>query len=148
MSIISAIFLSLVAGAITAIPGFVSELGKRGPKNIPLLIDVKTFWGRALTRGEVFWFGLFIHLLMAAFFGALYELLVAKAFVQPYHLGNLVAYASFFYLLVGGIIFPIVGQGLFGRKEGKTVWYELLMVHYLFALLVWLEVFLFPVLKP
>lgn len=148
MPVISAVFLSLVAGVLTAVPGFISELGKRGPKNIPLLIDVKTFWGRTLTRGEVFWFGLFVHLLMAAFFGALYELIVVKAFVQPYHLGNLLAYASFYYLLVGGVVFPLVGQGLFGRKEGKTVWYELLIVHYLFAALVWLEIYLWPVLKP
>jgi hypothetical protein len=148
MSTISAIFLALVAGLITAIPGMISELGKRGPKNIPLLIDVKTFWGHKLTRGEVFWFGLFIHLLMAALFGALYELIVVKAFVRPYHLDNLLVYASFFYLLVGGVIFPVVGQGLFGRKQGKTVWYELLIVHHLFALLVWLEVFVFPSLKP
>lgn len=148
MTVVSAIFLSLVAGLITAVPGFVSELSKKGPKNIPLLVDVKTFWGHKLTRGEAFWFGLFIHLLMAALFGALYELIVVNAFVRPYRLDNLMVYASCFYLFVGGVIFPIVGQGLFGRKEGKTVWYELLIVHHLFAFFVWLGVYLFPCLKP
>jgi hypothetical protein len=148
MPVISAVFLALVAGLITAVPGFISELAKKGPKNIPLLIDVKTFWGHKLTRGEVFWFGLFIHLLMAALFGALYELIVVKAFVRPYHLDNLFAYASCFYLFVGGVIFPVVGAGLFGRKEGKTVWYELLIVHHLFAFFVWLGIYLFPALRP
>lgn len=148
MSIVSAIFLSLSAGLITALPGFFSELGKRGPRNIPLLIDVKTFWGHPLTRGEVFWFGFMIHLLMAALFGALYELIVVKSLVQPYQLGNLMIYASFFWLFVGGVIFPLVGLGLFGKNEGRWVWFELLVVHHLFALFVWLLVFLFPSLLP
>jgi len=148
MPVISAIFLSLSAGVITAIPGIFSEFGKKAPKNIPLLIDVKTFWGKRLTRGEVFWLGLFVHLLMAAFFGALYELIVVKSLVEPYRLGNLLVYASFFYVLVGGAIFPIVGQGLFGQRRGKTVWYELLIAHYLFALIIWLAVYLFPTLRP
>jgi len=148
MPVVSAIFLSLAAGLITAVPGFVSELGKKKPKNIPLLIDVKTFWGRKLTSGEVFWFGLFIHLLMAALFGALYEWLVVESLVSPYHLGGLLVYAFCFYFLVGGVIFPVVGQGLFGRKQGKTVWYELLIVHHVWAVLVWAMVYLWPTLKP
>jgi hypothetical protein len=148
MPVISAVFLALAAGLITAVPGFLSELGKKAPKDIPLLIDVRTFWGHKLTRGEVFWFGLFIHLLMAALFGALYELIVVKSFVHPYELDNLAVYASFFWLFVGGVIFPIVGLGLFGKKEGKWVWFELLVVHHLFALFVWLQVALFPALKP
>jgi hypothetical protein len=148
MPIISAIFLSLAAGVITAIPGALSEFQKKAPHNIPLLVDVKTFWGQRLTRGEVFWFGLFVHLLMAALFGALYELIVVKSSIHPFGLLSLIVYASFFYLLVGGAIFPVVGAGLFGRREGKTVWYELLIVHYLFALIVWLAVYLFPALKP
>jgi hypothetical protein len=148
MPIISAIFLSLVAGTITAIPGFISELGKKAPRNIPLLIDVKTFWGKRLTRGEIFWFGLFIHLLIAALFGVLYEYLVLTSMVSPYTLGGLLAYAFCFYLFIGGVIFPIVGLGLFGRKEGKTVWYELLITHHLLGFFVWLAILLFPYLKP
>ena len=148
MPIISAIFLSLAAGVITAIPGALSEFQKKAPHNIPLLVDVKTFWGQRLTRGEVFWFGLFVHLLMAALFGALYELIVVKSSIHPFGLLSLIVYASFFYLLVGGAIFPVVGAGLFGRREGKTVWYELLIVHHLWAIIVWLAVYLFPALKP
>jgi len=148
MPVIAAIFLSLVAGVITAIPGVFSEFRKTAPRNIPLLIDVKTFWGRRLTRGEVFWFGLFIHLLMAVFFGTLYELLAVALLSHPYSLTSLVSYATFYYILIGGAVFPLVGAGLFGRREGRTVWYELLIVHYLWALIVYLAVFVFPALKP
>jgi len=148
MPVISAVFLSLVAGLVTAVPGFLSELNKKAPADIPLFIDVKTFWGRKLNRSEIFWFGLFIHLLMAALFGALYELIVVKSFVHPYELDNLAVYATFFWLFVGGVIFPVVGLGLFGKKEGEWVWFELLVVHHLFSLFVWLQVFLFPALKP
>jgi hypothetical protein len=148
MNVFSAVFLSLVAGLVTAVPGIVSELGKKAPGNIPLLVDVKTFWGHRLTRGEVFWFGLFVHLLMAALFGALYELIAVKSLVEPYALGGLMAYSTLYYVFVGGVIFPLVGAGLFGRKEGKTVWYELLAVHHLFGFFVWLQVVLFPALRP
>jgi len=148
MPMISAVFLSLSAGLITAVPGIVSELRKKAPANIPLLIDVKTFWGRKLTAGEVFWFGMFIHLLMAALFGALYELIVVKSLVHPYQLGNLLVYAFCFYLFVGGVIFPVVGQGPFGRRAGKTVWYELLIVHHLWAFIIWLTIYLYPALRP
>lgn len=148
MPVISAIFLALAAGAITAIPGIISELVKKEPHNIPLLVDIKTFWGHTLTRGEVFWLGMAVHLLMAALFGALYELIAVKALVKPYGLEGLMVYASFFYLFVGGVIFPLVGAGIFGRKEGKTVWYELLIVHHLFGFFMWLAVFLFPSLRP
>lgn len=138
MSLISAIFLSLAAGVITAIPGLLSELGKREPKNIPLLIDVRTFWGHQLTRGEVFLFGFFIHLLMAALFGALYELIAVKSFVRPYHLDNLMLYATFFWVFVGGVIFPIVGLGLFGKKRasgfGSNFWSFIIFLQFLFGL--------------
>jgi hypothetical protein len=50
--------------------------------------------------------------------------------------------------LVGGVIFPAAGLGLFGRKEGKTVWYELLITHHLLGFFVWLFVLVFPSLKP
>lgn len=148
MSTINAIFLSLVAGIITAVPAFLSEIGKRPPKDIPLLVDIKSFWGRKLSNGEVFWLGLFIHLVLAALFGAMYELIVVKSLVDPYHINNLVIYATFFWLFVGGVVFPVVGLGLFGKKEGKWVWLELLVVQYLLAFFIWLGVFLFPVLKP
>jgi hypothetical protein len=148
MPVISAVFLSLAAGLITAIPGFISELGKKAPANIPLLIDVKTFWGHKLTRGEVFWFGLFIHLLMAALFGALYQLEILKSNINPYALDNLAVFATLFWILLGGVIFPIVGLGLFGKKEGRWVWFELLVTHHLFGFFIWLLVTLFPSLKP
>lgn len=148
MPVISAVFLSLTAGLITAVPGFISELGKKAPKNIPLLVDVKTFWGHKLTRGEVFWFGLFIHLLMAALFGALYQLEMLKSNINPYALDNLAVFATLFWLLLGGVIFPLVGLGLFGKKEGRWVWFELLVTHHLFGFFIWLLVVLFPSLKP
>jgi len=149
MTVISAVFLSLVAGVITAVPGFLSELEKRAPKNIPLLIDIKTFWGKKLTPGEIFILGLSIHLLIAALFGALYEYLALSGFVAfPYQILSLLGYAFCFYLFIGGIILPVVGLGLFGRKEGKTVWYELLITHHLLGFFVWLAVAIFPSLKP
>ncbi len=148
MPIISAIFLSVAAGIVTAIPGIFSEFGKKAPANIPLLVDIKTFWGRKLSRGEVFWLGMFIHLLTAALFGAGYQFLSAHGLVHPYRLGNMLVYASCFYLFIGGVMFPAAGCGLFGSKEGKTVWYELLIVHHLFAVFMWLAIWFWPVLKP
>jgi hypothetical protein len=147
MPIINALFLALVAGLILAIPAIIAELGKP-PADVPLFVDVRSFWGKHLTKREAFWFGLLIHFIMVSFFGVLYEHVVIQGVVPPYRLGGLLAYASGFWVVVGAVIFPLVGLGFFGRKEGKFVWLELLVVHHLLALLMWLTVLVFPVLKP
>jgi hypothetical protein len=91
---------------------------------------------------------MFIHFLMAAFFGALYELCALTMNISAYGFHSLAVYATLFYLLVGGIIFPVVGLGLFGKKEGKWTWFELLVTHHLFGFFVWLLVYIFPSLTP
>lgn len=147
MILVSAIFLSLAAASIVALPACFTEL-KKHPEDMPLLLDVKTFWGRKLSPREVFWCGLFIHFLMAAAFGLLYESLIIFNLVKPFHLDNLLAYATAFFLVVGGVVFPLVRCGFFGSKMGPWVWFELLVVHHLFGFFMWLLVRLFPLLTP
>jgi|GEM_PF-2615484 len=147
MPLVDALFLSLAASFVIALPAIVAELG-RPPKDVPLFVDIKNVWGYKLNPREVFWLGFLIHLLMAALFGALYFLLTQFGYVRPYRLGGLLTYATGFYLLVGLVIFPVFRLGLFGRKEGPWVWFELLVVHHLLGFLMWAGVTAFPALMP
>jgi len=147
MPVIFALFLALTSALALAIPALIAELGK-APADVPLFIDVRSFWGHRFNKREVFWIGLFIHFLMAALFGVLYELLALTGYVRPFFLGNMIAYATSFYILVGVVIFPLVGLGFFGRKEGNWAWFELLIVHHFLAVFMWVLVNVFPVLRP
>jgi hypothetical protein len=128
-----------------AIPAIVLEIMERGKvKNIPLIVDVKTIFGRKLKNEEVFWVGLLVHVILGTLFGLVYVLFVLKGWLlftnAPYTLLSLFLYAICAWVVVGIIIFPALGMGLFGRKEGKRVWMELLASMFVLGISMWLLV--------
>lgn len=148
MDIINGIFLGAAIGTIVALPAIVSEVLHRR-KNLPILVDVHACWGRTCTPVEVFWLSLFAHELMAMLFGAIYMLLVVRGWqFHNFELWPLVEYALYFWIFMCLIILPLVGMGLFGRRESGWIWLELLIAHHLFGLGLWLALRLFPVFLP
>ncbi len=126
MTIFEAMFSGLAIGLVLAVPAFVSETLHHG-RNLPLLMDVRTFWGARLSPDAVLWWSVTVHLLMSTLFGGAYVVLAGRLPGLPWSIPSLAFYALGYYVIVGGILLPLVGIGLFGRREGSLVWLELLL---------------------
>lgn len=148
MDVVNAMFLSAVVGMIIAIPAMVSELTRRG-KNLPLLVDVRACWGHVCTAEETFILSLFTHFLISISFGGLYVLAVLLGWgFHDFRVSSILVYALIFWLLAGGVIFPLVRLGFFGQREGRWAWLELLVSIFFQATGFWLALRLFPVFLP
>lgn len=119
-------FSGFVIGLVLAVPAFVTETLHHG-RNLPILMDVKTFWGARLSADAVLWWSVAVHLLMSTLFGGVYALLVNRLPGLPWSPASLAFYALGYYVVVGGVLLPMIGLGMFGRREGGVVWLELLL---------------------
>lgn len=136
MTIFDGMFTGLVIGLIFSIPSFVSET-LRHRRNLPLLMDVRTFWGKTISEENVFLISVAVHLLLAVIFGGVYPLLAEIGLVSSFTLPALLIYGLVFYLLFGLLVAPALRIGFFGSKEGHFVWLELLVSFILYALGFW-----------
>ncbi|TAL20486.1 hypothetical protein EPN90_00865 [Patescibacteria group bacterium] len=136
MTIIDGLFTGLVIGFITSIPAVISEIVRHG-KNLPLLIDVKEIGTHHLKEKYVLEWSLFLHLGLSAVFGGFYPALVSLGAFATYSFFSVALYGLIFYLFFGLFIFPAIGLGLFGRREGHLVWLELLLTSVLYVAGFW-----------
>lgn len=130
---------------VFAFPAILLEIMERGRvKNAPLVVDVKTIFGYKLKRSEVFLVGLLLHVIVGFVFGVVYVLFVERGWLfitnSPYTTLSLIVYALLSFVVVGVVLYPLLGMGLFARKEGKRVWMELLASHLILGLSLWLLV--------
>ena len=130
---------------VFSIPAIVLELVERGSVgNLPLVIDIKTIFGRKLKKEEVFWVAILFHTVIGGLFGLVYVLFVKQHWLvftnDPYSFLSLVIYAACSWVVAGLVLFPILGLGLFGRREGKRVWMEMLATHFVLGIGMWLLV--------
>lgn len=132
--------LGTLIAFILAIPAIILEASRR-MDNLPLLIDVHFWKGRKLTDGEVFLVGLAIHLLIGFLYGILYIIFAENNWLfvtnTPYALHSMVIFALICWAVLNIIIFPIVQFGIFGRREGFSVWYETLITLVAEGLILW-----------
>lgn len=139
-----------LAALIVSTPAIVVEIIKHGKvKNLPLVVDVKTFFDLKLSRLAAFSFGVLLHVLMGMVFGAVYPAVADKGwfdfFGSPYSAPTLIVYGLVVWLAFTFVFFPLFGFGWLGRKEGKMVWFEVLVSLLLIAFLYWLVV---PLYQP
>jgi len=141
MTILVGMSISCMVGFVLSIPATIAEIRHR-TDNLPLLVDIHKWFGRKFTPGEVFAIGLLTHLLIATLFGGLYVFLQGYSFTAQifvdYQIASLLSYSIAFWVFVGVILFPILGLGFFGRREGRFVWLELLITHILLGVGFWL----------
>jgi hypothetical protein len=129
-----------------SLPAIVLEIVERGKvKRAPLLIDVKTIFGIKINhKHEVFLIGLLLYLIVGCLFGVVYVLFVTQGWLfvtgAPYTIYSLLVYAVLSWLVVGFVLYPLLGMGMFGLKEGKYVWVEMLVSHLLLGVSLWLLV--------
>ncbi len=141
MTIILGTALGGLIAFLLAVPAIILETDRRF-KNAPLLIDVDFWRGRKLTAGEAFAFGLLLHLVIGALYGLFYTLFAGQGWLfitnSPYTLRSMLIFAVCSWLVLNVILLPLIGLGLFGRKEGETVWFETLTSLLLEGAILWL----------
>lgn len=134
----------LIAFLVSA-PAIIVETIRHGNvKNLPLVVDVKSFFDLKLSQFAAFAFGVLLHILMGMFLGAVYPAVADNGWLdfvgRPYEPLSLLVYTVLVWLVFNLILFPLFGFGWLGLKEGKTVWLEVLVSLLLIALLFWLSV--------
>lgn len=140
--------LGMAIGGLTAfafsLPAIVYETISRFRLPNVFYFDVKTLWGKKLEKHEVFLVALLIHLVVGALFGLVYVAFVKNGWLvftnSPYSILSLLIYAVGSWVVAGTTVFPALGLGLFGRKEGKRVWMEMLVSHLVLGAGMWLFV--------
>jgi len=129
-----------------SLPAIVLEIVERGKvKNVPLLVDIKTIFGIKIKhKHEVFFIGLLLYLVLGFLFGAVYVLFVTQGWLfvtnAPYTIYSLLVFAVLSWVVVGLVLYPLLGMGMFGIKEGKYVWVEMLVSHLILGVSLWLLV--------
>lgn len=138
-------FLGTAIGGLVAfvcsVPAIAVELRlRRNAANAPI-VGVKTLWGRKLEKHEVFLVALLLHVVIGSLFGLAYVLFVKRGWLvftnDPYSLLSLVIFAVGSWIVAGVLLFPALGLGLFGRREGSHVWMEMLVSHLIIGAGMW-----------
>lgn len=137
-----------LAAFIVSAPAIITEIVRHGKvKNLPLVVDVKSFFDFRLSQLAAFAFGVLLHILMGVVFGAVYPAIADKGWFDfvgsPYGVLTLLVYSLAVWLVFTFVLFPVFGFGWLGMKEGKMVWLEVLISLLLIAFLFWLALPLF-----
>jgi hypothetical protein len=108
-------------------------------------IDRLRLFGRSYTRRESHVVGVLVHLGMSLFFGALFSFGVTQGVAARYGWQELGAYAVLMTIIVGGVIMPLEGHGLFGHREDAWFAIDLMVTNILWVLLYALILSILPV---
>lgn len=110
----------------------------------PLVVQVKTIFGRTLKNSEIFLTGLLLHICTGFLFGLVYILFVERSWLfvthRPFSFLSFVVYAVLSWIVFGLVLYPLLRMGIFGRKEGNHVWMETLATHLFLGLCMWILV--------
>lgn len=141
MSVLLGAVLGALASFVLAVPAILLEASRR-LSNAPLLLDVHIWRGRKISDGEAFALGLLIHIGIGFVYGLTYAIFarfnLPIGSFGPYSLISMTVFAVALWMVLMMVVCPLVGFGFLGRKEGKTVWLEILMSLLAEAALLWL----------
>ena len=136
--------ISGLMGFVIAVPALVVEASRRRGEHLPIVSDIHILWGWKLNAREVFVASLFLHLAIATIVGGLYVWFAERGWLvitnAPYALHSILIFTALTWAVLGLIVFPILGMGFFAVREGKHVWFEMLVTHVLIAFGFWLAV--------
>ncbi|KAA0207065.1 hypothetical protein EDM68_00525 [Candidatus Uhrbacteria bacterium] len=134
-------FASLLLGAIAgtaagAILAFVSHVAPRfGAGNFIPEGEHPRLFGRMVSRREAYLVGVFVHLMLSAFFGLAYVSLVEVGWLSGFDLPSMLLYVVGLTIVSGCIVMPLEGHGLFGRKHDPWFMADALITNLLWGLL-------------
>ena len=133
----------VVAGVLAGIfMGIASEIGYRFNvvKSHLIVID-GAFALRLLQREDnrfaTYVLGIFIHLITSVIFGVIYVIIARLLDFDTRLVAAIVPYVVFLWLAMLLAALPIAGQGIMGRKIGRTVIAEQLVLHIIFGIGFW-----------
>jgi hypothetical protein len=130
---------AVIAGVFMAL---VSELGFRAGLSRSNLIRIDGEFALRLTAGRagaglVYPFGIPIHLITSAVFGAAYYG-ITEAFDLNVRSAQVIApYVFVLWIAMLVTALPMAGQGLFGRASGRLAWVEQMAFHAVFGVGFW-----------
>lgn len=81
--------------------------------------------------------GIPVHLVTSISFGLSYAVLVRVLNMEPTSVWVVTGYVFMLWLAMLFIALPIAGHGPFGRKLGPTTWFEQLLLHIIFGIVLW-----------
>ncbi|HWQ99819.1 MAG TPA: hypothetical protein VN397_03160 [Candidatus Methylomirabilis sp.] len=117
-------------GAAGALMLFLSHIAPWfGAGNFVRDLDELRLFGRTYSRREGHVIGVFIHLFLSFFFGALYGFGVDQGIASGFGVWPLVTYAVLLTVFVGGVVMPLEGHGIFGVREDDWFPIDLLLTN-------------------
>ena len=145
MTVIEAISAAAIAGIAMAI---LTGLGYRMGmiKANLLIIDGEFTLNLAGVRARqslVYVVGTAIHLVTSAVFGAVYYAVTYLFAFDPANAMVLAVYVFLLWLAMLFVALPVAGQGLMGRYAAASAWYEQLLLHVVFGVVIWIVLNLF-----
>lgn len=137
--------LGVIVAFVFAIPAIILEIKQKGDvQDAPLIVEVRRIFNVSLNKQEAFLVGLLIYIIFGFLFGLIYVLFVLRGWLfithAPYTFVSLLVYAMLSWIFAGIVIYPILGMGLFARREGKHIWLETIFSHLILGVCIWLLV--------
>lgn len=134
--------LGALIAFVFAIPAVILEMRKTGEaEHTEFIVEPRKILGRKLKHREAFLLGLLLHVLVGFVFGAVYILFVLREWLfvtrAPYTFLSLLVYAVLTWIVANVAIYPVLGMGLFARKEGQHVWVETIASHLVLGIALW-----------
>jgi len=132
--IMNTVYAGILAGlGMAAAMGIGERLGLF-KINLPF-IDGKFFFKGRFDNRTTYLLGLFIHLMTSISFALGYVLF--RIYVVPYWSWQWAgpAWTIILWFLFGITVSPVTGYGLFGSRAGKWAWFELLITHCVYGII-------------
>ncbi len=82
-------------------------------------------------------FGIPIHLATSVSFGIAYTVLTTLLKVEPTYYWSVVVFIFMLWISMLFLALPIAGHGLLGRRLSPDTWFEQLILHVIFGIVLW-----------
>jgi len=100
-------------------------------------LDQPRLFRANLSKREAHLVGALVHLLVSAGSGAVFGTLVFVGVVSDVGLLSILGWGLIVALIIGGIVLPLEGHGLFGTKEDAWFPVDLLLTQVIWGILFW-----------
>lgn len=133
--ILAGLIVGIIAGTILLFLSYIAPY--IGAGNFLKETKNSRIGGKRISQREGQYIGILVHLMSAAFFGMLYAAAVAFGVVSDFSFIHLLGWSGVMTLVIGGIILPLEGHGLFGVKEDAWFPLDLYITNFLWCILYW-----------